>query len=124
MTTGALGAERTGEETTSRPGWALRMFRFPIPRPDADLRPPGACRRATVSLRGILVMPRKLTPRHHVRPAGTGRPQGPPLRRYVEERKPQPPDIAPITRNGSAPVATGSGSGSSGGSWEMSRSEA
>lgn len=27
----AMGAEWTGAETTSRPGWALQMFRFPIP---------------------------------------------------------------------------------------------
>jgi hypothetical protein len=32
------------------------------------------------------------------------------------ERQPQPPAIAPITRRGSAPVETSSGSGASGGS--------
>lgn len=27
----AMGAEWTGQETTSRPGWVLQMFQFPIP---------------------------------------------------------------------------------------------
>src|SRR5437899_11346318 len=35
-----------------------------------------------------------------------------------------PPAIAPITRNGSAPDATASGSGASGASWVRSRSQA
>ena len=35
-----------------------------------------------------------------------------------------PPAMAPTTRNGSAPVATASGSGASGGSWDRSSSQA
>lgn len=30
----AMGAEWIGQEVTSRPGWALQMFRFPLSRPD------------------------------------------------------------------------------------------
>jgi hypothetical protein len=37
---------------------------------------------------------------------------------------PQPPAMAPITMNGSLPLITSSGSGSSGDSWEMSSSQA
>ena len=31
----AMGAQWVGEEPTSRPGWALQMFRFPVPAVDA-----------------------------------------------------------------------------------------
>src|SRR5579872_2677529 len=41
-----------------------------------------------------------------------------------EEGLAHPPDIAPMMKKGSLPVATASGSGASGGSCEMSRSHA
>src|SRR2546430_17347547 len=41
-----------------------------------------------------------------------------------QDRQDYPPAIAPMTRNGSAPAATASGSGASGGSWVRSRSQA
>src|SRR5207249_3362943 len=46
------------------------------------------------------------------------------VRRTGVEDHGYPPAIAPITRNGSAPDATASGSGASGGSWVRSRSHA
>ena len=36
----AMGAEWIGEEPTSRPGWALQMFRFCLPVAAADTRLP------------------------------------------------------------------------------------
>src|SRR5207249_3634843 len=46
------------------------------------------------------------------------------VRRTGVEDHGYPPAIAPITRNGSAPDATASGRGASGGSWVRSRSHA
>jgi len=42
----------------------------------------------------------------------------------LADRGPQPPAMAPITMNGSLPLTTSSGSGSSGDSWETSSSQA
>jgi GNAT superfamily N-acetyltransferase len=35
----AMGAQWTHEEPTSRPGWSLQMFRFPIPRQNPHQEP-------------------------------------------------------------------------------------
>lgn len=51
-------------------------------------------------------------------------PAGEPPERLARRVGAYPPAMAPTTMNGSAPVATGSGSGASGGSWDRSCSQA
>ena len=41
----AMGAEWVGEEPTSRPGWALQMFRFSVPAVSTEGQDPGQASR-------------------------------------------------------------------------------